>query len=67
MTFGSVVGRSVGSMPGLHGRHDYRSVTVFDYFSLLLIVACSRFYGDANIIQRMAYADRCRPVFAQQA
>ena len=66
MTVGSTVGRSVGPMPGLHDRHDYRSVTVSDYFSLLLIVACSRFHGDANIIQRMTYADRRRPVFAQQ-
>jgi len=54
-------------MQGLHDWHDYRCVTVFDYFSLLSIVACSRFDGDANIIQRMTYAKRFRSVFAQQA
>ena len=53
--------------PGFFSTVDYRSVTVSDYFSLLPIVACSRFHGDANIIQRTTYAERFRSVFAQQA
>ncbi|MGA2704435.1 MAG: hypothetical protein ABSH35_25485 [Isosphaeraceae bacterium] len=58
---------AAGPMQGLHDWHDYRCVPVFDYFSLLSIVACSRFDGYANIIQRMTYAKRFRSVFAQQA
>ena len=42
-------------MQGLHDWHDYRCVTVFDYFLLLLIVACSKFHDDVNEDQDRLY------------
>src|SRR5271157_4429853 len=35
-------------MPGLQRRHDYRCLTVSDYFSVLAIVVYLRFHEDVN-------------------
>jgi hypothetical protein len=47
-------------MPGLHHDNDYRCVTVFDYFSLLVTVACSRFHGNVNKDMTMVYGTPVR-------